>query len=86
LLGALDPILGTNFGSIWSIPWASRSTYAHVVEYGEDGPVNIESMFPLGESGAFYYQGTFAPVIDPHMFSMAPVFDPFMPRTFPLFD
>ena len=32
-------------------PYASRSTYAHVVEFGRKGPIRIESMFPLGESG-----------------------------------
>jgi penicillin amidase len=86
LLGALDPILGSNFGAIHSIPWSSRSTYAHVVEYGENGPVRIESMFPLGESGAFYFNGTFTPDFDPNYFTMAPFYDPFLPRTFPLFD
>ena len=68
------------------MPFSSRSTYAHVLEYGADGPLRIESMFPLGESGGFYYQGTFVPIIDPNFFSMAPVYDPFMPRPFPLFD
>lgn len=86
LLGALDPVLGSNFGSIHSMPFSERSTYAHCVEYGADGPLRIESMFPLGESGAFYFNGTFAPSVDPHMFTMAPVYDPFMPRPFPLFD
>ncbi|MEN8162705.1 MAG: penicillin acylase family protein [Acidobacteriota bacterium] len=86
LLSKLDPLLGTNFGSIHSMPFSSRSTYAHVLEYGADGPLRIESMFPLGESGGFYYQGSFVPIIDPNFFSMAPVYDPFMPRPFPLFD
>lgn len=31
--------------------FASRSTYAHCVEYDLRGPVRIKSMFPLGESG-----------------------------------
>ena len=86
LLGALDPLLGSNFGRLHSMPFSERSTYAHVVEYGEDGPLHIESMFPLGESGAFYFNGTFAPTVDPNFFSMVPVYDPFMPRSFPLFD
>jgi penicillin amidase len=86
LLGALDPILGSNFSAIHTMPFSERSTYAHCVEYGDDGPVRIESMFPLGESGAFYFNGTFAPTLDPHNFSMVPVYDPFMPRPFPLFD
>jgi penicillin amidase len=86
LLAALDPLLGSNFGSIHKIPFSSRSTYAHCVEYGSHGPLRIESMFPLGESGTFLYNGTFTPTIDPNFFSMAPVFDPFMPRSFPLFE
>lgn len=86
LLSNLDPLLGSNFGALHSMPFSERSTYAHVVEYGPDGPVRIESMFPLGESGNFSFQGSFVPGIDPHFFSMVPVYDPFMPRTFPLFD
>jgi hypothetical protein len=43
-------------------------------------------MFPLGESGAMYYQGSFVPDLDPNMFSMAPAYDPFMPRPFATFE
>jgi penicillin amidase len=86
LLSALDPILGSHFGALHSMPFSERSTYAHVVEFGESGPARIESMFPLGESGAFYFNGTFAPTVDPNYFSMAPVYDPFLPRPFPLFE
>ncbi len=50
-----------------------------------NGPVRIESMFPLGESGATYYNGTLTPTFDPNFFSMTPAYDPFMPRPFPLF-
>jgi len=86
LAGLLDPLLGTSFGNMHSMPYSARSTYAHVVEYGENGPIRIESMFPLGTSGQLWFNGTFAPTIDPNMFSMAPYFDPFMPRDFPTFE
>ncbi len=86
LLGALDPVIGSSFSALHSMPFSERSTYAHVVEYGSVGPVRIESMFPLGESGTFLFAGSFVPMIDPNYFSMVPVYDPFMPRSFPLFD
>jgi penicillin amidase len=74
-------------GPLWTqTPYANRSTYAQAVEYDMNGPLRIESMFPLGESGAMYYNGTLSPSFDPHFFSMVPVFDAFMPRPFPLFD
>ena len=74
------------FGKIHSIPFASRSTYAHAVEYGPDGPVRIESMFPLGESGNIILDANQNPVFDDHFFTMCPCFDLFAPRTFPLFE
>jgi len=74
------------YGVVWQTPWAARSTYAQCVEYDMNGPVRIESMFPLGQSGATYYNGTTTPVFDPNFFSMTPVFDNFAPRPFPLFD
>ena len=70
-------------------PFSSRSTYAHCVEMGEYGPVRIESMFPLGESGHISLEiigDTPTPVPSDHFFDMAPVFDAFAPRDFPLFD
>ena len=73
-------------GEIHTTPFSSRSTYAHVVEFGKDGPVRIESMFPLGESGTILMDETGAPIFDPHFFSMAPLFDSFTHRSFPLFD
>ncbi len=73
-------------GEIHTTPFSSRSTYAHVVEYGPEGPVRIESMFPLGESGTILMDETGAPIFDPHFFSMAPLFDAFTHRSFPLFD
>jgi len=80
------PYVHPVIGQIWQTPYSSRSTYAHCVEYDMNGPVRIESMFPLGESGAMYYNGTTSPSFDPNFFSMVPAFDPFMPRPFPLFD
>jgi len=74
------------FGEFWRTPFSSRSTYAHCVEFDMNGPARIESMFPLGESGALYFNGYTTPVFDPNFFSMVPAYDPFMPRSFPLFD
>ena len=71
---------------VWQTPFSNRSTYAQCVEIDMNGPVRIESMFPLGQSGASYYNGTLTPTFDPNFFSMTPVYDPFMPRPFPLFD
>lgn len=73
-------------GQIWTTPFASRSTYAHVVEYGVDGPVRIESMFPLGESGDIQMDDGGNPVFNDGYFGMTPEFDGFAPRNFPLFD
>ncbi len=63
-------------------PFANRSTYAHCVEMGANGPVRIESMFPLGQSGTIF-NGS---VLDPNYFSMVEFYDNFAPRSFPLFD
>jgi penicillin amidase len=80
------PYVHPVFGQLWETPYSVRSTYAQVVELDMNGPIRIESMFPLGESGMFWFNGTFTPDPDPNAFSMVPVFDPFMPRPFPLFD
>ena len=37
--------------NLWEFPFASRSTYTQCLEYGSDGPIQIESFFPLGQSG-----------------------------------
>ena len=79
---------------LWESPYSRRSTYAQAVEYDVNGPIRIESMFPLGESGALYYNGSYvpggtiptAPTPDNNFFSMVPAFDAFMPRPFPLFE
>lgn len=73
-------------GSIWETPFACRSTYAHCVEYASSGPVRIESMFPLGESGTILMDEESSPVFNDNFFTMTPVFDAFAPRDFPLFD
>jgi penicillin amidase len=69
---------------IWTTPLSNRSTYAHVVEFGRKGPVRIESMFPLGESGNILI-GAGGLEFDDHFLSMKPEYDSFAPRDFPLF-
>jgi penicillin amidase len=86
LLASLPPPLGPAFTDMHGTPFSQRSTYAHVVEFGENGPIRIESMFPLGESGFMNFNGTTTPDFDPNFWSMVPVYDSFMPRPFPLFD
>jgi len=72
-------------GPVWKIPFSSRSTYAHCVEFGVAGPVGIESMFPLGESGTILMGEGGAPIFDDNFFTMTPVYDDFSHREFPLF-
>jgi len=74
------------YGEMWRMPFSSRSTYAHCVEFDAAGPARIESMFPLGESGETLPDPYGQLSINPHFFSMTPVFDPIMPRPFPLFN
>jgi penicillin amidase len=76
-----------------TMPNANRSTYAHCVEYGSSGPVRIESMFPLGESGDVRADVSGLPVYDDNFLSMAQddngdpiLFDLFEMRSFPLFE
>jgi penicillin amidase len=80
-------------GAVHTTPFSSRSTYAHCVEYGSSGPVRIESMFPLGESGDIRSDAGGNPVFDDHFFSMAKdtggdpiLYDLFEMRSFPLFE
>lgn len=74
----------TVLGITTPTPLANRSTYAHCVEYGETGPVRIESFFALGQSGTI--TGTpFAPAFDENALSMKEFFDAFVMRAFPLF-
>ncbi|MCU0599351.1 MAG: penicillin acylase family protein [Desulfobacterales bacterium] len=73
-------------GVVHTMPFSSRSTYAHCVAYGSSGPVRIESMFPLGESGDIGMGPGFTPIFDPNFFSMTRFFDNFLYREFPLFD
>ncbi|MBF0231876.1 MAG: penicillin acylase family protein [Desulfamplus sp.] len=71
-------------GPLHKIPTSSRSTYAHCVEMGHSGPVRIESMLPLGESGTILMGADGSPVFDPNYFSMSEVYDGFEHRNFPL--
>ena len=67
-------------------PYGARSTYAHCVEFGPQGPIRIESTFPLGQSGNILMDENGAPVFDPNFFSMKEGYDSFNLRSFPLFD
>ncbi len=69
------------FGPVHSMPFSSRSTWAHCVEMGQNGPVRIETFFALGQSGTILP----APTFDPHFFSYTPFFDIFEHTPFPLF-
>jgi len=71
---------------VWSTPFLNRSTYAQVIEIDGQGPLRIESMIPLGESGAIYSGARGEPVFDEHFFSFTDIFDSFAPRPFPTFD
>lgn len=71
-------------GTLHQIPTSSRSTYAHCVEMGTSGPLRIESMLPLGESGTILMGEDGSPIFDPNYFSMSEVYDGFAHRTFPL--
>lgn len=71
-------------GQLHSLPNSSRSTYAHCVEMGSEGPVRIESMLPLGQSGTILMDATGQPVFDENFFSMSPVYDGFQHRSFPV--
>ena len=71
-------------GPLHQMPASSRSTYGHCVEMGSSGPVRIESMLPLGESGTVLMGEDGSPVFDPNFFSMSEVYDGFEHRLFPL--
>jgi penicillin amidase len=73
-------------GQVHETPFGSRSTYAHCVEMGPDGPLRIESMFPLGQSGNISVNPDGSPAYDDNYFSMTAEFDGFSPRDFPVFD
>jgi len=73
------------FGKVWEMPFSSRSTYAHSVEYAGSGPLKIQSMFPLGESGNISAGAGGAPVFNANFFTMTDVYDGFVYRDFPLF-
>jgi penicillin amidase len=65
------------FGTVHTTPFSGRSTYAQCVELDSTGPIRIESVFPMGESGKIF---------SPHFRSMNKLFDSFEHRSFPLFD
>jgi len=71
-------------GTLHQIPTSSRSTYAHCVEMGPSGPLRIESMLPLGESGTILMGEDGSHIFDPNYFSMSEIYDGFEHRTFPL--
>ncbi|MFZ2631341.1 MAG: penicillin acylase family protein [Desulfosalsimonadaceae bacterium] len=78
-----NPPLALN--PLHTMPFASRSTYAHCIEMGKSGPIRIESMFPLGQSGNILAGLQGEPVFDANFYTMAPVFDFFAYRDFPVF-
>lgn len=78
-----EPPLDLN--PLHTIPFSSRSTYAHCVEFGWFGQARIESMFPLGQSGTILAGPSGEPQFDPNFFSMTAVFDDFSHRHFPVF-
>jgi penicillin amidase len=82
--GYIHEVIGMPF--VHTMPLSSRSTYAHCVEMGASGPVRIQSMFPLGESGNILMDEAGYPLFDDHFFSMTDLFDLFVHRDFPLFE
>lgn len=74
-----------NMNPLHTMPFASRSTYAHCVEMGASGQKRIESMFPLGQSGNILADARGMPVFDQHFYSMTGLFDTFTHRDFPVF-
>ena len=77
-----DPPLDMN--PLHTMPFSSRSTYAHVVEMDTDGQSRIESMFALGQSGEILFSASLAPEFNDHFDSMTDVFDDFSHRDFPV--
>jgi len=74
----------SNLGVTTPSPGAQRSTYAQSVEYDGNGPVHIDSLLQLGQSGTI--TGTqFAPVFDVNALNMKEAFDSWDYNAFPLF-
>ncbi len=67
-----------------TMPFSSRSTFAHVVEMEAGGQARIESMFALGQSGTILLDVSGIPQFDPNFFSMTTVYDDFSHRDFPV--
>lgn len=72
------------FGTLATTPWASRSTWAQIVEVGPSGVEKIETMFPLGQSQTFNI-GESGPMPHPLFFGMHQAFNSFTHIAFPLF-
>ncbi|OUU23478.1 MAG: hypothetical protein CBC13_05415 [Planctomycetia bacterium TMED53] len=81
----IDYVADSNLGTVWSSPWLNRSTYAQVVEVGSEGPVRIESMIPLGQSGDVRLGPNGEPIFGEYYFGFTEIFDGFLHRDFPLF-
>ncbi|MFO8111596.1 MAG: penicillin acylase family protein [Desulfosalsimonadaceae bacterium] len=75
-----EPPLALN--PLHTMPFSSRSTFAHVVEMTEDGQARIESMFALGQSGTILADVSGMPVFDENFSSMTEVYDDFSHRDF----
>jgi penicillin amidase len=80
------PLFG-DIGALLGVPPTLdmvRSTYAQIVEMGSEGPLQIEVLQVLGQSGTIL--GTlFAPQLDPNVLSFKQDYDDFIHRAFPLF-
>lgn len=81
----IDYVADGSLGLVWSSPWLNRSTYAQVVELGSGGPVRIESMIPMGQSGDIRVGPSGEPIFNENYFGFTEVFDGFLHRDFPLF-
>ena len=74
----------TNLGVTTPTLLANRSTYAQCLEYDNSGPVRIESIFALGQSGTIT-GSLIQPQFDVNALSQKENFDNFILNVFPLF-
>ena len=73
-------------GKVADMPWINGAPFNQLVEIGSDGPVRIESLLPLGQSGDIRLDtATMKPVFDEHFFSFNDNFKNFQFYSFPLF-
>ena len=82
----VDIFVHAFLGNIHAAPFASRSIYSQCVEMGESGPVRIESILALGQSGTLLTGENGEPVFDRNYTSMTEFYDNWVHRIFPLFD